>query len=113
MPVGAKQQRTRTAQHSRDDFDAVADISQGIYCPGGSLPPIKDPCRRYACGQSLLEFLQVYFPNSTGLSPLGNDQIQAALRMEVAILEEGWIANIMPRGFIKSTMSFSSCRHSK
>jgi hypothetical protein len=96
----ANARRVSAREYSRKAFDAAADI--------GKLPPCADPGRRHASGQSLLEFLTVYFPYSTGLSPLGSDQIAAIERVEVALLEGGWTANIMPRGFIKSTLSENS-----
>lgn len=92
--------RQAATQRSRRVFEAAADI--------GTLPPIADPKRRKAGGESLLYFLTTYFPNSTGLSPLGQDQLDMIDRIEVALREEGWVANIMPRGFIKSTVSENS-----
>lgn len=96
----AEKERVRAAKRSRRAYEAAAEI--------GELPACQDPNRRIACGRSLLEFLTTYFPRTTGLSPLGQDQRNAVARIEVALREEGWIANIMPRGFIKSTLSENS-----
>lgn len=96
----AARDRERLAQRSRDARSAVADI--------GEIPPVKDPARRERGRESLVYFLREYFPNSTGRSPLCQEQINVAERLEVALVEEGWVCNIMPRGFIKSTMSENS-----
>ncbi len=92
--------RSRARKRQRQIYDEAASL--------GDLPYCKDIGRRRACGQSLLEFLIRYFPHSTGLSPLGEDQLACVARMQVAIEEEGWVTNVMPRGFIKSTMSENS-----
>lgn len=89
--------RDRLARRSRELHEEVSEL--------GSLPECKNPERRAKARESLRFFLTEYFPNSTGLSPLCEDQLNAIDRLEVAIREEGWTANILPRGFIKSTMS--------
>jgi hypothetical protein len=96
----AANDRERLAKRSRDARSAVADI--------GEIPPVKDPSRRAKAKESLRYFLTTYFPNSTGLSPLCQEQINVIERLEVALLEEGWVCNIMPRGFVKSTISENS-----
>ena len=63
----AENDRERLAKRSRDARSAVADI--------GELPPIHDPVRRAKASESLLYFLTNYFPNSTGRSPLCQEQI--------------------------------------
>jgi hypothetical protein len=95
-----QQKRESNARRSKERTDALNDI--------GDIPPIINPARRKACENDLLLFLSTYFPYSTGLSPLGQDQIDAVRRIEVAINENAWVANVMPRGFIKSTLSENS-----
>lgn len=92
--------RERTKERSRKALEAASDI--------GDLPPCVDPARKFACGMDLLLFLETYFPQSTGLSPFGDDQIKAIRAIEVAILEGGWVCNVLPRGFVKSTISENS-----
>jgi len=92
--------RERTKERSRKALEAASDI--------GELPPCQDPARRFACGMDLLLFLETYFPQSTGLSPFGPDQVRAIRAIEVAIIEGGWVCNVLPRGFVKSTISENS-----
>lgn len=92
--------RERTKERSRKALEAASDI--------GEIPPCVDPVRRYDCGMDLLLFLETYFPQSTGLSPFGADQIRAIRAIEVAIIEGGWVCNVLPRGFVKSTISENS-----
>jgi len=96
----ATARRGRIRQASKEAFEEAADI--------GELPPCLNPARREACGNDLHLFLRTYFPYSTGLSPFCNDQINAINRVEVAIREDGWVCNILPRGFVKSTISENS-----
>ena len=93
-------ERNRKAEYSRQKFDSVAEI--------GEIPPIKDLARREACRLDLHRFLRTYFPRTSGKSPLSPAQVAAIERTEVAFLDEAWVGNIMPRGFIKSTMSENS-----
>jgi hypothetical protein len=94
------QERNRKAEHSRSRYDSVAEI--------GDIPQIVNVERRESCRHNLPLFLATYFPYSTGKKPLCDEQIAAAKRIEVAMLDEAWVGNIMPRGFIKSTMSENS-----
>ncbi len=57
---------------------------------------------------SLRYFLEVYFPSSTGLSPLSPDHLAIIDRIQVLIMMTGRGLNIMPRGFAKSTLSENS-----
>ena len=61
----AQRHRDRMAQNSRDAFKKAADI--------GELEAVVDPKRKAACKKSLLKFLTVYFPGTTGLSPFSDD----------------------------------------
>ena len=89
--------RARVGQRQKEAFEEAAEI--------GDLPPIIDPVRKQSCSRDLHKFLVTYFPYSTGLSPFGPDQVAAIKRMEVAILEQGWVCNVLPRGLCKSTIS--------
>ncbi|MEO1526724.1 MAG: hypothetical protein AAFX06_14915 [Planctomycetota bacterium] len=90
-------QRDLAAARSRKHFAGVADV--------GDLPPIKDPERRERCKHDLLAFLQTYFPDSTGLSPFSPKQVEVIRRIERCVLKSGRVLNLMPRGFVKSTIS--------
>ncbi len=100
LAAQAEKDRERLKKRSRDAFAAAAEL--------GELPKVKDPARRERCRNSLKAFLAEYFPRSTGLKPWGQCQIDAIDRIEVALRFDSWIANILPRGFTKSTISENS-----
>jgi hypothetical protein len=89
--------RDRAARRSRDRSSAVAEI--------GTIPPVANPERRAKCEASLLEFLQTYFPNSTGLSPFSEDHQRVIARIERCIRHGGRFLNVVYRGFAKTTIS--------
>ncbi|MEM6473603.1 MAG: hypothetical protein AAF802_28855, partial [Planctomycetota bacterium] len=90
-------QRDRAAARSRRTYASVADV--------GAIPETKDPERRETCKNDLLLFLQTYFPESTGLSPFSPKQVEIIRRIERCVLKSGRVLNLMPRGFVKSTIS--------
>ncbi|MFH5805306.1 terminase gpA endonuclease subunit [Alienimonas sp. DA493] len=98
--TGADRHRDRMARRSRQAFAAVSDI--------GEIPPIVDPERRESCRLDLHRFLRTYFPQSTGLAPFGEAQVRAISRIEHCILRGGRFLNLMPRGFVKSTIGENS-----
>lgn len=77
-------------------------------CEIGDIPPCYNHIRRKSCEDDLLLFLETYFPHSTGLSPFGEPQIRAIKRIEQAVIDSGWVCNVLPRGFVKSTISENS-----
>ncbi|MEM9589631.1 MAG: hypothetical protein AAGA03_20275, partial [Planctomycetota bacterium] len=101
----AERERERVKKTRRASYSAAADI--------GELPPVGNPELRAACETDLHLFLQSYFPNSTGMSPFGDPQIQAIKRTERACLAFARNINILPRGFVKSTISENSLIWSK
>lgn len=91
---------SKQAAYSRRQFAAKSAVPE--------IPPIKNLKRRERARHDLHYFLKTYFPRSTGKKPLCEEQVAAVKRIEVAMLEEAWVGNVMPRGFIKSTMSENS-----
>lgn len=96
---------TERAQKKLDYSNARSAANSAALAEIGELPAVADPGRRFDCGLSLLSFLTTYFPYSTGLSPFGAAQLAAIERIEAAIFHNAWVANILPRGFVKSTIS--------
>lgn len=71
----------------------------------GEIPQCKDPERRERCRFDLVAFLTTYFPNTTGLSPFGEHQLNAIRRFCHCVLRGGKFINMLPRGYCKSTIS--------
>lgn len=101
----SKAANAEKAQQKLNYSNARSAANSAALAEIGELPGVVDPARRMECGLSLLSFLTTYFPYSTGLSPFGQAQLDAIERIETAILHNAWIANILPRGFVKSTIS--------
>lgn len=97
----AQRHRDRCAARSRENFKKKAEI--------GELEPVKNPKRKAACKKSLAKFLQVYFPETTGLSPFSADHARVIKRLERAIRTGGRSFNLVYRGFAKTTISVNSC----
>lgn len=87
--------RDAMAKRSRDQSNAASDI--------GEIPPVVNPARREACRLNLQLYLETYFPNSTGLTPLSPDHGRMLSRMQKCCLEGGKFANGVFRGFAKTT----------
>ncbi len=86
-----------SAQRDRERTAAVADI--------GPITAVVNPRRRERCRFNLLLFLVTYFPNSTGLSPFGDDHKKMIARIRTAILEGGRFVNATYRGAAKTTIA--------
>ena len=72
----------------------------------GEIPAVADPARRAFCASDLLEFLRVYFPETTGLTEFSDEQKAAILRIQIAMTQGGGrVLNLFPRGFGKTTIS--------
>ena len=72
----------------------------------GEIPAVADPARRAFCEFDLLEFLRVYFPETTGLTEFSDEQKAAVLRIQIAMTQgAGRVLNLFPRGFGKTTIS--------
>lgn len=50
-------------------------------------------------------FLQIYFPDSTGLSPFSDDHVTMIDRLENALVNGGRVINAVYRGFSKTTIT--------
>jgi hypothetical protein len=71
----------------------------------GEIPPVKNPERREACRLNLALYLVTYFPHSTGLTPFSDDHRRVISRMQSVVLDGGRQANVVYRGFSKTTIS--------
>lgn len=87
---------SKQAAYSRRKNALLSDV--------GPIPPIKNPSRRESSRFDLHRFLVEYFPLSTGKSPFGDAQIRAIKKIELAAIHGGYFNNILPRGFVKSTI---------
>lgn len=96
----AQRHRDRMAENSRNNFSKAAEL--------GELEAVVDPKRKAACKKSLLKFLQVYFPGTTGLSPFSEDHKRVIRRLERAIRTGGRSFNLVYRGFAKTTISVNA-----
>lgn len=67
-----------------------------------------DTERRKLCERDLFTFLVSYFPFSTGLRPFSEDHRRVIQRMQSCILYGGRYANIVYRGFAKTTITENS-----
>lgn len=85
---------------SRKKRSQTADI--------GRIRPVKNRRRKNACRLNLFRFLTTYFPNSTGLRPFSEDHKRVIARIESCILHGGRNANVVFRGFAKTTISENS-----
>ena len=74
----------------------------------GQIPKVQNPDHRQLCKKDLLLFLQWYFPESTGLGPFSDDHVEVIARIQKAILEGGWFAQAVYRGFSKTTIGENS-----
>lgn len=97
----AKRHRDAMAKKSRDDFKSVAEI--------GEIPPVGNPERRESCRLDLHQFLQVYFPGTTGKSPFSRDHLRVIARLQEAATQGGRSFNLVYRGFAKTTISVNTC----
>lgn len=88
---------SRQGRYSRRQQSEVADI--------GVIPAVQNPERRESCRLNLLRFLVEYFPETTGLSPFSDDHIRVIARIEECILRGGRYANVVYRGFAKTTIT--------
>lgn len=97
----AQRHRDRMAKRSRDQYAKVAEV--------GEIPKVKNPKRREACRNDLAKFLQVYFPDSTGLTPFSVDHTERVIpRIQACCLEGGRSGNAVYRGFAKTTITENS-----
>lgn len=90
-------QLSRQARYKRRTSEAGKDI--------GEMPGIVDPDRRALCELDPCDFLRVYFPRSTGLSPLSQDHIRMVSRMADCATKGGRFANAVYRGFGKTSVA--------
>lgn len=88
---------THQADYSRRKSNEAADL--------GKMPPClrPDDVRRWR--YDLNAFLREAFPNSTGLKPFAQCQIDANLRLEEALVHGGRLLDLEPRGYAKSARS--------
>lgn len=93
----ADKERDRQAKKSRKASEKVADI--------GEIPAVVNPERRERGRNDLLYFLQTYFPESTGRSPFSADHVEVIQRIEEVLTGGGKFANVVFRGFAKTTIS--------
>lgn len=97
----AQRHREKMAARSREQFEAVSDI--------GEIPAVVNPERRESCRLDLAKFLQVYFPHSTGLTPLSPDHTEKVIpRIQGNCLKGGRSGNAVYRGFAKTTITENS-----
>lgn len=77
-------------------------VAAGQEC--GPLPPVRDPKRKAACGESLRLFCETYFRPKfyLGWSP---DHIKVIERLELCVRGHGLFALAMPRGSGKTELS--------
>ncbi len=103
---------------ARRDLAAIRDIEQRklaelerqrkirqLSTSIGELPPVKNPGIKSLCRYDLHLFLQWYFPQSTGLGPLGAPQMQLIDRFALACQHPSRFLSILSRGFVKTTIS--------
>lgn len=90
-------ERERQRVKSRKNQEKIADI--------GELPRVVNSERRERGRNDLLYFLQTYFPDTTGLSPFSFDHIEVIQRMQEVLTGGGKFANVVFRGFAKTTIS--------
>lgn len=88
---------SRQARYKRRTSDESKDI--------GDLPAVVNPDRRKQCESDPCEFLRVYFPRSTGLSPLSDDHKKMVARMATCAMNGGRFANAVYRGFGKTSVA--------
>lgn len=88
---------SRQARYQRRKNEESKDI--------GELPAVVNPDRRAACESDPVEFLRVYFPRSTGLSPLSDDHKRMIARMADCATKGGRFANAVYRGFGKTSVA--------
>lgn len=100
----AKRGAPRKAQGGKTDQAAYSRRKNALLSDVGAIPAVKDPARRESCRFDLHRFLTLYFPASTGKAPFGEAQIRAIKRIELAAIHGGYFNNILPRGFVKSTI---------
>lgn len=91
------ERRSYKAQWKRDQNAQKADIDQ--------ITPVANPVRRRACLDCLHLFLQVYFPDSTGLTPFSDDHVRMIDRLENCLIHGGRNLNAVYRGFSKTTIT--------
>ncbi|NBW15175.1 MAG: hypothetical protein EBR82_44965 [Caulobacteraceae bacterium] len=96
----AENKRLAMLEASRNRTRAGSDI--------GEVPKCVNPERRKSCRLNLAGFLEVYFPQSTGLSPFSADHVRVIGRIQDCILRGGRFTNAVYRGFAKSTISENS-----
>lgn len=97
---GGDLHRERMAERSRQQLAKLSDV--------GEIPEIKNRARRDACRLDLERFLVEYFPMSTGLTPLSEDHRRVISRMQSVVIDGGRQANIVYRGFAKTTLSINT-----
>ena len=95
--LSAERKRTADIERSRERTRAGSDI--------GEIPRVQDAARRAACEHNLEQFLTLYFPYSTGLSPFSDDHRRVIARIQDCLIRGGRFVNAVYRGFAKSTIS--------
>ncbi len=90
-----RDQRTRKLQTARENAAAGKEI--------GPIPPVKDPERKAACGESLKLFCETYQPSRFYLA-WSTDHDKVLAKMEHAARRGGMFALAMPRGSGKTTI---------
>lgn len=88
---------SRQARFNRESRAELSDV--------GVIPAVVNIARRKACEFDLEKFLVEYFPESTGLSPFSEDHKRVIKRIESCVLRGGRYANVVYRGFAKTTIT--------
>ena len=104
MPRKSKKSAAQLGQEQRDRMALRARAHTAAVSCIGTIPMVSDPARREACRLNLLLFLTTYFPESTGLSPFGEDQNRAISRIGTCIIDGGRFVEAFPRGYAKTTI---------
>lgn len=97
---GVRKERDRRRKRSQEIRSFDADVGVPILTPAQRR---RGTVLRKACQNSLLKFNLLCFPNSTGLKPLGQVQIDSVLQDESVIVHGGRVAKAEPRGYGKTT----------
>ena len=89
-------ERIRKAEVSRNRYRNNSDIA-------GLIPEISNPELRESTADNLLKWHTDVFPNSTGLRPFGDVQVNSVELMQSGLIHGGKTAVAEPRGYGKTT----------